>query len=153
MVSKSPMSRSLKVASTPSAIVRVCKQILAKLKAHSFPNEDIFSVHLAMEEAFINAVEHGNKMDANKEVRIDYSIDGDKVEIAMTDEGEGFKPNNVPDPRYGENLYKTDGRGLFLIKAYMNEVEFNERGNCVRMVKYKGKPSTSESELQSQTGV
>ena len=145
------MSRSLKVASTPSAIVKVCKQILSKLKAQSFPNEDIFAVHLAMEEAFINAVKHGNKMDASKEIKIDYSIDGDRAEITMTDEGEGFNPKGVPDPRYGENLYKTDGRGLFLIKSYMNEVEFNERGNCVRMVKYKGRPAASE--LQSQTGV
>ena len=150
MVSKAPISRSLKVVGTPSAIVRVCKQILSKLKAHSFSNEDIFSVHLAMEEAFINAVKHGNKMDTGKEVKIDYSIDGDKVEITVTDEGKGFDPKNIPDPRFGENLYKADGRGIFLIKSYMNEVKFNEQGNCVRMVKYKGKPNSSE--LQSQQG-
>jgi anti-sigma regulatory factor (Ser/Thr protein kinase) len=54
----------------------------------------------------------------------------------LTDEGEGFDPEAVPDPRNGENLLKTSGRGLLLIRSYMDEVMFNDRGNCVHMVKY-----------------
>ena len=57
----------------------------------------------------------------------------------MMDEGDGFDPNDVPDPRCGENLYKIDGRGLFLIRSYMDVVEFNEPGNQVHMVRYKEK--------------
>ncbi len=74
-----------------------------------------------------------------------------KVEISMTDEGRGFDPNAVPDPRYGENLYKAGGRGLLLICSYMDIVEFNERGNRVRMVKYKERPSPKKIKPRGQT--
>ena len=114
--------------------------ILPKLKAHNFSEDDIFAVHLAMEEAFINAVRHGNKMDPQKEVKIDYFVDEGRVEISMTDEGQGFDPDVVPDPRCGENLYKTGGRGLLLIRSYMDVVEFNNRGNCVHLVRYTERP-------------
>ncbi len=149
MASKMPISRSMTVESTPTAIVEVCKSILAELKANNFSQEDIFSVHLALEEAFINAINHGNNLDPKKEVQIDYSVDLDRVEFSMTDQGDGFDPSQVPDPRCGENLYKTYGRGLLLIRSYMNTVEFNERGNCIRVVRYKEKQGLSKN--QSQT--
>jgi len=132
------------VESTSSAIVAVYKRILSELKANKYKQEDIFAVHLALEEAFVNAVKHGNKMDPDKEIKIDYSVDLDKVEISMTDEGDGFEPEAVPDPRCGENLYKTDGRGLLLIRSYMDVVEFNKRGNSVHMVRYKEKSRMSK---------
>lgn len=138
-MSGTPVSRSVVVASIPSAIGGVCKQILSELEPENFSEEDVFSVHLALQEAFLNAIRHGNKMDPEKEVRIDYSVGLDKVEIFMTDEGDGFDPQAVPDPRYGENLYKIKGRGLLLMRSYMDAVEFNERGNRVRMVRYKNK--------------
>jgi len=135
------VTRSVSVESTPSSIIVVCKQILSKLKANKFTREDIFAVHLALEEAFLNAIKHGNKMDPRKEVKIDYSVALDKIEITVADQGDGFDPGSVPDPRRGENLYKTEGRGLFLIRSYMDVVEFNKSGNRVRMVKYKGESS------------
>ena len=138
-MSGTPVSRSVVVASIPSAISGVCKQILSELEPENFSEEDVFSVHLALQEAFLNAIRHGNKMDPGKEVRIDYSVGLDKVEIFMTDEGDGFDPQAVPDPRYGENLYKIKGRGLLLMRSYMDAVEFNERGNRVRMIRYKNK--------------
>ncbi len=138
-MSGTPVSRSVVVASIPSAIGGVCKQILSELEPENFSEEDVFSVHLALQEAFLNAIRHGNKMDPEKEVRIDYSVGLDKVEIFMTDEGDGFDPQAVPDPRYGENLYKIKGRGLLLMRSYMYAVEFNERGNRVCMVRYKNK--------------
>ena len=123
--------------STPSAIYEACKQILDKLEAQNFSQEDIFAVHLALEETFANAIQHGNKMNPEKEVKIDYSVSLDKVEISMTDQGDGFDPDVIPDPRYGKNLYKANGRGLLLIRSYMDAVEFNEQGNRVRMVRNK----------------
>ena len=78
-------------------------------------------------------------MDPSKEIKINYSIGNDKVEITMTDQGDGFDPDSVPDPRRKENLYKASGRGLFLIMAYMDEVKFNKKGNSLYMVKYKKK--------------
>ena len=144
MVSNKPISQSMIIASVPSAVSDVRKPLLAKLEANNFSQENIFAIHLALEEAFLNAVRHGNKMDPAKKIKIDYLIDADKVEISMTDDGNGFDPKAVPDPRCGENLYKAGGRGLFLIESYMDVVEFNEHGNSVRMIKYKEKAHQSE---------
>jgi len=149
MASKGLIRRSVVVESRPSAIIGMYNSILSELKSRNFKQEDIFAVHLALEEAFLNAVKHGNKMDPHKGVKIEYLVDLDKVEISMTDEGDGFDPGIVPDPRSGENIYKIYGRGLFLMRSYMSEVEFNNRGNCVRMVRYKGRPSLAE--MQNQT--
>ena len=140
MVSKAPINCSIVVKSKPFAIVGVCEQILSKIKASGFDQDDIFAVHLALEEAFFNAVKHGNKMDPTKEVKIDYSVGLDKIEISMTDQGEGFSPTSVADPRYGDGLYKPGGRGLLLINSYMDMVKFNEQGNSLYMVRYKEKP-------------
>ena len=139
MTSKTPVSCSIIVASKPSAITGVCESILSKLLSNSFTQDDIFAVHLALQEAFINAVKHGNKMDPHKKIRIDYVVSTKKVEISMTDEGDGFDPDTVPDPRCGENLYKACGRGLFLIRSYMDVVEFDKPGNSMHMIKYKQK--------------
>jgi len=150
MVSKATINRSIVVKSKPSAIEKVCEQILSKLKANGFDKDDIFAVHLALEEAFLNAIKHGNKMDPTKEVKIDYSVGLDKIEISMTDEGEGFEPEAVADPRYGEGLYKPGGRGLLLINSYMDVVKFTERGNGLYMVRYKEKPRLAKRDDQTQ---
>jgi serine/threonine-protein kinase RsbW len=144
MASKLPIRQSLVVQSKSTAIEGVCKQILSELGVHEFTEDNIFAVHLALEEAFVNAVTHGNKMSPDKKVRIEYLVNADKIEIFLTDQGEGFDASLVPDPRWGDNLYKTGGRGLFLIRSYMDIVEFNERGNCIRMVKHKGEKLKTE---------
>jgi serine/threonine-protein kinase RsbW len=127
------------VESKLSAVSGVYSLILSELEANSYDSDGVFSVHLALEEAFVNAVKHGNKNDLAKKVKIEYSASSDKVEIVITDEGAGFDPSAVPDPRYGENLYKANGRGLLLMRSYMDVVEFNKKGNRVRMVRYKNK--------------
>ena len=81
-----PVNRSIAVESRQVAFDNVCKRILAELKAHSFNEDDTFAVHLALDEAFVNAVEHGNKMDPTKKVKVKYCVDSDKVEISVTDE-------------------------------------------------------------------
>ena len=150
MVSKAPISRSMVVESRMSAIVGVCEQILSKLEDNGFSKEDIFAVHLALEEAFLNAVKHGNKMDSAKNVKIDYSVNAEKVEITITDEGAGFEPESVDDPRFGAGLYEPGGRGLLLMNSYMDIVKYNEQGNSVYMVRYKEKPHLSDDHSQTQ---
>jgi serine/threonine-protein kinase RsbW len=150
MASRIPTTHSMAIASTPMAISEVCKWILPKLKAHRFSEEDIFAVHLAMEEALINAIKHGNKWDPDKEVKVDYSVSPDKVDISMTDEGTGFNPETVPDPRLGENLYKSEGRGILLMQSYMDLVEYNKQGNRVHMVRYKEKPRLLETKSRNK---
>ena len=140
MASEAPISCSLVVESKAAAVVDVCRQILTKLEANNFGKDDIFAVHLTLEEAFLNAVKHGNKLDPTKKVRVDYSVDSEKVEISITDEGNGFTPDSVADPRFGEGLYEPGGRGLLLMNSYMDTVKYNEKGNSVYMVRYKEKP-------------
>lgn len=140
MGSKLPTGHSIDVESSTSAMPQLCERILAEIKANCFNSEDIFAIHLALEEALTNAIKHGNKMDTSKHVRIDYSVDSEKIEICITDQGDGFDLNRIPDPRSGENLYRPEGRGLLLIRSYMDVVEYNQRGNSVRMVRYKEKP-------------
>ncbi len=139
MASTTPNTCSLMVESKLSAVSGVYSLILSELEANSYDSDGVFSVHLALEEAFVNAVKHGNKNDLAKKVKIEYSASSDKAEIVITDEGAGFDPSAVPDPRYGENLYKANGRGLLLMRSYMDVVEFNKKGNQVRMVRYKDK--------------
>jgi len=141
MGSKLPGSHTIDVESSTSVTSQVWEQILAEIRAKSYTTEDIFAVNLAFEEAFTNAVKHGNKMDPKKHVQIDYFVDTEKVEIWITDEGQGFDPSKIPDPRSGKNLYKPEGRGLLLIRSYMDVVEYNRKGNSLRMVRYKEKPT------------
>jgi len=143
-MSETSFSNSVVVKSTPSAIFEVWKLIQSRLETNNFSQKDIFAVHLALEEAFTNAVKHGNSKDQAKKVKIEYLVTLDKIEIAVIDEGYGFNPQNVPDPRYGENLYKTEGRGLLLMRSYMDVVEFNKQGNRVSMVRYKEKRHTNK---------
>ena len=149
MASEAPISCSIVVESKPSAVVEVCREILSRLEANSFGKDDIFAVHLTLEEAFLNAVKHGNKMDPAKKVKIDYSMDSNKVEISITDEGNGFEPDSVADPRFGEGLYEPGGRGLLLMNSYMDTVKYNQRGNSVYMVRYKEKPDMKEGSGQT----
>ena len=148
MVSKIPDNSSIVVENELSAIGEISKQLISKLEDYDFSKEDVFAVKLALQEAFLNAAIHGNKMISEKKIRIGYSIEPNKVEINLMDEGEGFDPDLVPDPRIGENLYKPAGRGLFLMRSYMDEVEFNEQGNGIRMVRYKEKPALREGQEQ-----
>ena len=162
MTLKMPASYSIVVESKPSAIVSVFEQIRSKLIDNNFGKDDIFAIHLTLEEAFLNAVKHGNKMDADKHIRIDYSVDptkkitveysvdADKVEISIKDQGPGFKPDAVEDPRFGENLFKPGGRGLLLMNSYMDMVKYNPEGNCVYMIRYKEKPYLTKNKDQQE---
>jgi len=92
----------------------------------------------AVREAVANAIEHGNLVDAEKQVEVDFGLEGDEVVIKVRDEGTGFDPENLPDPLEPENLLKPNGRGILLIKEYMDRVEYsfnNDRGTALIMRK------------------
>ena len=150
MASEASINCSIVVDSKPSSVDEVSKLILSKLEENGFGKDDMFAIHLTLEEAFLNAVRHGNKMDPTKKVQIDYSVNEDKVEICVTDEGAGFEPDAVADPRFGDGLYRPGGRGLLLMNSYMDVVSFNERGNSVYMVRYKEKPSLTKNKGQTK---
>lgn len=93
------------------------------------------NLFIALDEAFVNAVKHGNKFDAEKLVRIVAEVSNKEARFTIEDEGEGFDVNSIPDPLDPENLFKTSGRGVLFIYNIMDEVVYNERGNRLTMVK------------------
>ena len=97
--------------------------------------QDSSNLFIALDEAFVNAVKHGNKNDAAKLVRITADLSSKEARFTIEDEGEGFNPREIPDPLDPTNLFKASGRGVLLIYNIMDEVEYNERGNRLTMVK------------------
>ena len=93
------------------------------------------NLFIALDEAFVNAVKHGNKFDVQKLVRVTAEISCKEARFTIEDEGEGFDVNNIPDPLDPENLFKTSGRGVLFIYNIMDEVVYNERGNRLTMTK------------------
>lgn len=112
----------------------VVKEILGYLKDGT--KDAIHDIKLAAEEAMINAMKHGNKSNENLYVIVDFEYDGNKVSIAVQDEGGGYDYSKVPDPTLEENILRGHGRGVFLIKRLMDKVRFNDSGNRLEMIKY-----------------
>ena len=108
---------------------------MASLQKLNYSERARFAIKLALEEAVINAMKHGNHMDKTRNVTVSYSVDDKKVVISVEDEGDGFDLNAVPDPTLDQYIEASHGRGLMLMKAYMDSVSFNEFGNKVTMVK------------------
>jgi serine/threonine-protein kinase RsbW len=110
-------------------------QILQRVQECGFDKDSSFAIHVALEEALINAIKHGNKLDKSKKVHVQAKIDARKAEITIEDEGPGFVREAVPDPTAEENLCKCSGRGILLIESYMTSVEYSKQGRRVKMVK------------------
>jgi anti-sigma regulatory factor (Ser/Thr protein kinase)/ActR/RegA family two-component response regulator len=98
-------------------------------------NPERSNLFIALDEAFVNAVKHGNKNDPRKIVRITADLSAKEARFTVEDEGDGFKVNEIPDPRDPANLFKSSGRGVLLIYNIMDEVSYNERGNRLTMIK------------------
>ena len=113
------------------------ERLLEEVVRHGYSQGDVFAVKLALEEVLVNAIKHGNKYDSNKSVNVAHEIDEHQAVFTITDEGGGFRPADVPDPTADENLEKPCGRGLMLMRAFMDEVSYNDRGNQVRLMKRK----------------
>lgn len=125
------------IASDPSESRRVQQEIERVLLLCNYKEREIFCIKLAMEEALVNAIKHGNQMDRSKKVHIKYSIGADSFEVHIADEGRGFDPHEVPDPLAVENLERPSGRGLLLMRYYMTEVVIHHPGNRVWMRKVR----------------
>jgi serine/threonine-protein kinase RsbW len=116
-------------------VVPVVETILAEMAAAGYRDRDIFDVRLALEEAIVNAVKHGNRCDPGKKVFVRFRVDAEQVVAEIEDQGPGFDPQRVPDPTEEENLERSSGRGLLLIRAYTTWMRYNDRGNCLTLCK------------------
>jgi serine/threonine-protein kinase RsbW len=113
----------------------VQKQILAACRNLRLCERDFFAIKLALEEAMINAIKHGNHLDADKTVRIEARIGPRSIRIVIEDQGCGFDRRCVPDPTAEENLERCSGRGILLIESYMNRVKWDRGGRRLTMEK------------------
>jgi serine/threonine-protein kinase RsbW len=127
------------------------EQILRQLEELQFAEHDLFGVRLALEEALVNAIKHGNRLDPTKNVRVQWIIDHERVVIEIEDEGEGFDPGDVPDPTADENLERPCGRGIHLMRAFMTSIDYHGRGNRVVLIKARTL-ATEESSEESNPG-
>ncbi len=126
---------SEKINSCVEAAHALSDRCIEELERHGWSGTDVFHVRMAIEEALTNAVMHGNGTDATKSVWLKMAIADDLVQVVVRDEGTGFDPCRVPDPRCDELLACEHGRGLLLMRSLMTDVQFNDVGNQVTMTK------------------
>lgn len=122
----------------PSAISlmqNILDYLMKRVEKVGVINPESSNLFIALDEAFVNAVKHGNKFDANKIVRVSAEVSPKEARFTIEDEGEGFDVEAIPDPRNPENLFKASGRGVLFIYNIMDEVKYNERGNRLTMIK------------------
>lgn len=123
------------IASKLSETLTPKQQIVAELQQCRYSDEDVFGIKLALEEALTNAVKHGNANDPSKKVTVKYAVTEQKAVIIVCDEGAGFIPENVPDCTDPERLSIPNGRGIMLIRAYMDEVCYRDSGREIYFAK------------------
>jgi len=115
-----------------NAVLEYLLDRVAKLGLIQVEQSNLF---VALDEAFVNAVKHGNRNDASKLLRVTAELSSHEAIFTVEDEGDGFDVRDIPDPRDPANLFKSTGRGVLLIYNIMDEVEYSERGTRLKMVK------------------
>lgn len=125
----------MKFPSDLKYVKEASKKVLDVLSDLRLDASTLFDIKLCFEEAFINATKYGNKNDSRLTVDVEVVKGNDNIELVVRDQGKGFDFNRAADPTAGQNLTKTSGRGVFLIKSLMDGVIFENNGSCVRMVK------------------
>ncbi len=118
-----------------SLIYSILNYLVKRVEKTGVVSAESSNLFVALDEAFVNAVKHGNKFDSKKLVRITADISSEEARFIVEDEGEGFDVNSIPDPTIEENLLKSSGRGVLIIKKIMDEAIYNEKGNRLEMVK------------------
>jgi len=126
-----------RIPSSPESGVHAIRQLLDQLEQRDWSPKCVFGIHMAMEEAVMNAIKHGNKRDPSKHVHVMVNLSENQFYARITDQGEGFDPEEVPDPTLDENLEKPSGRGLMLMTNFVDSVQYNEIGNSVELTKIR----------------
>ena len=121
--------------STVSLMNCILDYLMKRVEKVGIVDADNSNLFIALDEAFVNAVKHGNKFDVDKIIRVSAEVSAKEARFTVEDEGEGFDVEKIPDPTNPENLFKTSGRGVLIIHNIMDEVKYNERGNRLTMIK------------------
>jgi serine/threonine-protein kinase RsbW len=119
----------------PEEVGPFLDEVTSVLAGLGYSPQDQFGVRLALEEAIVNGLRHGNGGDPRKRVRVGYRVDAEALLAEVEDEGPGFDRDAVPDPTRLENLERPGGRGLLLMHSFMTWVRYHGRGNRVSLCK------------------
>ncbi len=122
--------------------------IAASLRQFELDEVTSQSIGTAVREAVANAIKHGNSMDPGKMVEVECGLEGDEVVITVRDQGEGFDPRELPDPLEPDNLLRPNGRGIFFMKKFMDEIDYSfqpDGGTVVTMRKRISEPPQAAS--------
>ena len=129
----------LEIGSRTENVELVQIAVKASLQQLHLDVETSQSIGTAVREAVANAIQHGNSMDPDKHVRVECCLDGNEVVIQVRDQGNGFDPKQVPDPLDPDNLMRPNGRGIFFMKKFMDDIQYSfepDGGTVVTMRKY-----------------
>lgn len=114
--------------------IAIAEKMIDEVCKENDVHESLYgNILIALTEAVNNAIHHGNRLDPHKSVKLSYEVREKDIVFLITDEGPGFDHENLPDPTDPENIEKPHGRGVFLMKALAEEVEFEDNGSSVVM--------------------
>lgn len=131
----------LELPSDPRMIEGAVSYLSDRLRAYDFDGSRLnLNFRVGIAEALANAMIYGNGSDPDKRVRVEVELSREAVALLVHDEGAGFDMGEVADPTLPENLERAGGRGIFLIRTLMDEVRYNESGNCVHLVLRRDEP-------------
>ena len=141
-----------KLPSRLESIPQFLEVLIEKIKGSAvLSEEELFNVKLCLEEAIVNAVRHGNKLNPELSVEVIIEAGPDALTLKVINQGEGFDYSKVPDPTKGENFLKTSGRGVFLIKQLMDKVDYFDCGRGIKMIKFlKSKEARREDKSREK---
>jgi serine/threonine-protein kinase RsbW len=140
---------SMVIPADVAAMEQVTARVNKLLAARQWPVEEIMKVELAVQEALANAIRHGCRNDASKQVHCCVALNAGELGIVVSDPGPGFDVKAVADPLQGANLFKPSGRGVFLINRLMDAVEFTDGGRQVLMRKRLRRPAVAAKQNPS----
>jgi serine/threonine-protein kinase RsbW len=133
----SPWTLDRTIPSELAAGHEILEELLSRLTNEGWTPRDLFGIRLALEEAVVNAIKHGNCLDRNKQVHVVFESTEEKIYVRVADQGNGFCPDAVPDCTDAAHIDCPNGRGIMLMRNYMTRVEYNEAGNVVVMEKLR----------------
>lgn len=128
--------------STLESVDRAENVVLEVAAQAGFEEAERDRLGMAVRESMVNAVVHGNRYSSQKKVHFSVSSNGDRLVIEIADQGDGFDPESLPDPLAEENLLRQSGRGILLIRAFVDEFQIRRAepaGMAVRLVKRRGR--------------
>jgi serine/threonine-protein kinase RsbW len=132
---------SMRLASELSSVDPVEAKAEQLAREAGFDDDTSSQIAMVVREAVINAILHGNQRDPAKQVRVRFELNEEALSIRIADEGPGLDPDSVPDPLAPENILRSSGRGIFLMRAIMDEVHFHQLdpGTEIEMIKHRVK--------------